>query len=87
MIEDKGSLFKRFRVWLANLIGGKDYAWEMESLYGAIEGWRKVNAALKEYFEASQSPDLLVHPIAHDRLIKARDAVYALLTAEEPDNA
>jgi len=54
MIEDKGSLFKRFRVWLANLIGGKDYVWEMDSLRGAIEGWRKSNTTLKRLLQKAE---------------------------------
>ena len=55
MIEKK-TIIQRFKLWLAALIGGSTFIYEVQSTKDANEGWRRSNAELEakieEYKEA-----------------------------------
>ena len=42
------TLLQRFRIWLAELIGGSHLVYKVNMLEDAIRGWRRSNAELEK---------------------------------------
>lgn len=54
-MKEEKTLFQRFRLWLAGVIGGSVYTYELRSTKGANQGWQRTNDRLNGQVRRLQS--------------------------------